>query len=326
MTNLSMEDILKRDTKTGRFVSSAEPSSDADDAPHPEPVKPEAAPPPVAAPEKPKAEVQPDAQPPSTQSGNPPQAPVTPVVAEPQAVPVPGAEKVETDEVKGLKAALAAEKRKRQQIEARFAQPPANQQPVQRQPAQQQPAAIDPIDDPEAFADNLRNSLREEFTVAQLRDRIGMSEEMAREAFTDFDDVMGTDEDGNKLNWLEACHADPSLMEKFRAARFPAKFAYQELRRQKALADIGDPTAYRDKVRKELEAEIAAKASAAPPAQGAAPAHGSPAAAPPASAAPAQPVPQTLAGTPSKAGRDAPEFSGPTDLKDILNPKRFAKS
>jgi hypothetical protein len=121
---------------------------------------------------------------------------------------------------------------------------------------------------------------------------------------------MGTDGDGEDavhLNWIAAVQANPQLFHQFKRAADPVRFAYMELKRQAALKDIGDPVAYRDKVRKEIEAELLAKAGGTAANGAVKPV-----------ARPEQEVPDTLAGSKSVSAREAPEFNGPKPLADIF--------
>lgn len=255
----SLDDILKRDEQ-GRFSKREDPAADT---------------PAIA-----EAPTQPIEQP---AAALPPSG-----VGDKQTGPSPVPEKVESDEVKGLKAELARLRQRNRETA----------QPV-RQP--------DPIKPPSVFEDEEGFTRHVETNVSDMvfEQFLAMSEDIARERFPDFAEVMGTDSDGENdmhVNWLAAVRKDPSLFGKFRQARNPAAFAYQELKRQRDLEEIGDPKAYREKLRKEIEAEFQAKQGLQPQQQ----------------SKPEPNIPDTLAGSASKAARQAPDFSGPKPLNDIF--------
>lgn len=103
----------------------------------------------------------------------------------------------------------------------------------------------------------------------------------------------------------EAAKSDPSLAHKVRGARNPWVEIVNWHKKQQAQAEIGDdPAKYREKLEKEIREKIAAE-SGQPPA-------------PNPSAAPAPRIPQSLATTPSVAGRSSVPFTGPDRLDDIF--------
>lgn len=260
-TEQSLNDILKRDEQ-GRFAKREDAAADvpANDAPSAE---------------MPEADLAATPQP--------------SLVGETKPGPSPVPERVESDEVKALRAELARVRQKNREAA----------QPV-RQPDPVKPPSV--FEDEEGFTNHVQASVSD-MVFEQF---LAMSEDIARERFTDFAEVMGTESDGENdmhVNWLAAVGKDPSLFHKFKAARNPAAFAYQELKRQREVEEIGDPKAYREKLRKEFEAEFLAK-------------QGGQTVQP---TSPEPRIPDTLAGSASKAARQAPEFSGPKPLSDIFN-------
>ena len=211
--------------------------------------------------------------------------------AKPQSDPQPkGVEKAEppsagqkADEMVP-KSALLEERRKRQELEAR----------VQTKQQEQKPPP-DVLEDPDGY----RKHIAHEMEQKVLETRVSISEANARTALADFDEIMGND--GTAFQkWIEAVQSTPGLYDKFAAHPDPVRFAYDHLKRQRALEEIGDPVAYRERVRKEIEAELAAKQTAE---------------------APPEP-PKTTAGTPTKAPRSGPEWSGPKPIGQLLGRKR----
>ncbi len=261
----SLSDIFKRD-ENGRFAKREEVAAEPPVIETPAPTVEVVAP-----------AVETPAAPPPSPTG----------VTNPGPSPVP--EKVENAEVQALKAELARVRRQNRETPAR------PDHPVK-------PPSV--FEDEEAYTNHLTSTIDERVFAAKLE----MSEESARERFTDLKEVMGTVGEGDDtlhMNWVEAVKANPRLFDQFKRAANPVVFAYQELKRQAALKEVGDPLTYRERLRKEIEAELLAKAGGAAPVV-------TPA------AKPAPVIPDTLAGSTSRASREAPEFNGPKPLTDIF--------
>lgn len=217
--------------------------------------------------------------------------------------PSPVPEKVETDEVKALKAELARVRQTRRDI------------PAAVRPEPVRPPSV--FEDEQGYTDHLTSQFEEKLLEA----KIAMSEENAREKFPDLKEVMGTVGEGDEtlhVNWVEAVKANPRLFDQFKRSANPVVFAYQELKRQADIKEIGDPKAYKEKLRQELLAEL--KAGGAQPAPTVTPAII------PAITKPDPIIPDTLAGAPSKGSREAPTWNGPKPLGDITkaSPQRQA--
>lgn len=218
-----------RDEK-GRFLPAtpAEPEKAPEiwlTAPPTEPVQPEVTqPPPV---EPPKVETPPAAS----------------VVAAPAAPVQP----VESPETAAYKKAMREEREKRQAAEAKLRELQTPKQPV------------DPWSDLPGALKSTQEQLREELFL----ERCNLTEEIARQKHTDFDDVREV--------FVEAANANPTLWAQIRQERNPAEFVYREGLRIRELKDVnGDFTAYRSKIEKDIEtrlrAEFEAKYSKATPA------------------------------------------------------------
>lgn len=137
-----------------------------------------------------------------------------------------------------------------------------------------------------------------------LNERFNTSEMVARQQYA----AAGDLEEMIQL-FSEAAQKNPALGMQLQNARHPWEFAYLEGKKLKALQEIGtDPTAYRDKVRAEILAELQAKAGGAAPAQN-----------PAAPAAAEKPgLPQSLAGSRSSAPRGSAAFTGPAPLDSLF--------
>lgn len=134
------------------------------------------------------------------------------------------------------------EKRKRQELERRLAE-------VEK--PQQQEEGPDLFVDPKGFTEGLKNEIKQ--TV--LSERISLSRELMLETKTDYAE--------KEARFVEMAKADASLVAKMNASANPAKFAYDTA--SKAIADeaklklvdeIGDPAAYREKLKAEILAEL----------------------------------------------------------------------
>ena len=138
-------------------------------------------------------------------------------------------------EVKNLdwaKVAYLDEKRKRQELEKRL-------EALENGGKQQQEQAKGPdlFENPEEYLQN-----------RELRLKADISREMMMESKPDYKEKEEV--------FLALAKDDPTLVVKLRKAPNPAKFAYETAVKHKALEEIGDPVAYREKVKAELIAEL----------------------------------------------------------------------
>lgn len=123
-----------------------------------------------------------------------------------------------------------------------------------------------------------------------------MSEVMARRDHPDMEEKLAAFEAAVKQN--------PALQAELMRQQHPWEFAYQQGKRMLAMQEIGDdPTAFRERVRQELMAEIQAQPQTPQPAE----AH-----------APTAALPTSLATARSAAGRSADAYTGPTPFEDLF--------
>lgn len=124
-----------------------------------------------------------------------------------------------------------------------------------------------------------------------INERFNFSEMVLRSQHEDVDE--------NVKVFQEAARQNPALTAQMMAAQHPWKFAYDEGKRLKFAAEIGnDPEAYRKKVEAEVRAQLATQSQQP--------------------AAPAAPsVPQSLANARS-AGARGTTFTGPTPLENLF--------
>lgn len=176
----------------------------------------------------------------------------TQAAAEKEAAPEP-------DEVKGLRAAAAAERKKRQELEAEREAYRAEVERLRQQVAKPQDAEEPYIDeDVKTYVERSKA----EFQQALVQQKLELSEAIAREQHTDFDEKLDTFKDLLK--------SDPNLYNRMVQQPNPAGWMYKtaaEHQQMQKLKEIGDPVKYeaeltarireqeRAKILAELEAE-----------------------------------------------------------------------
>lgn len=159
---------------------------------------------------------------------------VTPPVVTPPVTPPPDPEK------EGYRKAMQAEREKRQALEARLKELESPPKPP-----------VDPWTDlPGALAQQQTQFQK------QLRDqRLLVSEDMAREKYKDFEEVI------NHFN--AAVEQNPALADQMLASRNPAEYAYKQGILHKELGSVnGDPIAYRAKLEADIRASVQAEFNA----------------------------------------------------------------
>lgn len=148
---------------------------------------------------------------------------------QPQATPAQTATPaVEPDEIKGLKAALTAERRKRQELEQR-----AHTQQFDPQRFYQDPQEI------ASFVEQ-----------RQLATAINMSREFAREQYADYDDMEALFE--------EEAMRNPALIAELRQHPAPALFAYKTAKSLKTMREAQDGS-LEARLRAEIEQKVRAE-------------------------------------------------------------------
>lgn len=129
------------------------------------------------------------------------------------------------------KVAYLDEKRKRQELEKRL-------EALEKGGSQQEQAkGPDLFENPEEYLQQ-----------RELRLKADISREFMMESKPDYKEKEGI--------FLALAKDDPTLVVKLRQAQNPAKFAYETAVKHKALEEIGDPVAYREKIKAELIAEL----------------------------------------------------------------------
>lgn len=137
----------------------------------------------------------------------------------------------------GLKAALTAERRKRQEAEEKLRE------------KETKTKIPDPIEDPEGYA----NHLRVENGKVEFKTRIALSRDLMMDAKEDFADKekvfmeLVSDADGNII--------DESLFRRFQESPNPARFAYNHAKEHLEILELKSPD-YKEKLKAELRKEL----------------------------------------------------------------------
>jgi len=148
-------------------------------------------------------------------------------------------------ETEGTMSALKAEREKRQRLE-------------QLQQSAEKPERPDPYEDPDGAAAFDRT----QFEQALLNNKVEVSIALSEATITDFSEVMGKDDDGNFAAWEAYRVKNPHVVQAMLASPNPAQFAYNVLKRERIAEEIGDPVAYREKMRAQIEQELRAELEA----------------------------------------------------------------
>lgn len=184
-------------------------------------------------------------------------------------------------------ATVQDERRKRQEAEQRLKQ--YEQQLAQRR---EQAPPPDWYAEPERAAQAMQQQVQ--FTIVQ--NKVALSQDLAREQYADYDAMEQV--------FTEAANQQPHLWQQLYQHPNPAKFAYQQAKKIKAMQDIGDdPEAFRQRVIAEYQASLGQGQSMPPQPQ----------------AKPRPQLPTSLARTVSTQPRDERgKFAGRAELSDIL--------
>ena len=178
----------------------------------------------------------------------------------------------------------------------------ATKAPAPQATPQQQagPALPDPFLDPEGYAAEVERRAE----LRAMNTRWLDQEETAKDKFGE--EVV----EAAFAALSEAAKSDPSLAVKVRGARNPWVEIVNWHKKQQAQAEIGDdPAAFRERIREEERKKLLAEQNGE-----------SPTPSNPSAPAPLR-IPQSLASTPSAAGRSSMPFTGPDKLGDIFDRK-----
>ena len=186
----------------------------------------------------------------------------------------------------GLEAGIAAERRKRQEIEAQLE---ALRREIQAKPAEPAPPPPSIWDDEQAALQHFGGqAVTAAVQRATFEAKLNQSEFYARKNIDGFSDSW---EDLNK--WLVD---NPSVAQQATADFDPWGYAYRAFQNQRTMQELGatDLETLKAKMREELMAEMQAQQPAAPA------------------------IPRSLSTTRSVSSRNGPAWSGPPSLGDLL--------
>jgi hypothetical protein len=150
----------------------------------------------------------------------------------------------ESTEAAGLKAAMIAERKKRQELEQQL----AAQQEAARLAAEEEKPFLG--EEYEARFGETESKLREEL----VQTKIMMSREFAMDKYSDFAE--------KEAAFLEMAQTNPELVGKMRANANPAAFAYKtvtDAQRIQKLQEMGDPAELEAKIYERVKAELLAE-------------------------------------------------------------------
>jgi hypothetical protein len=150
----------------------------------------------------------------------------------------------ESTEAAGLKAAMIAERKKRQELEQQLA---ATQEAARLAAEEEKPFLGEEY---EARFNEVEARVEERIT----QNRVIMSREFAMEKYDDFAE--------KEAAFLEMADKDPGLIPKMRASANPAAFAYKtvtDAQRIQKLQEMGDPAELEAKIYERVKAELLAE-------------------------------------------------------------------
>jgi hypothetical protein len=213
---------------------------------------------------------------------------VTPPSEAPEATEADDAGPPPADErAKGLEAGIAAERKKRQEIEQQLE---ALRREMAAKP--QEPPAPPPSiweDEHGALGHVKQDAVATAVQQATINARLDMSEMLARQANPDFEEM--------KAEFIQMMQANPVLQQQALADPHPWQKAYQIAKNAKTMAELGatDIQALEAKIREKVMAEMQATPPVAAPR-----------------------IPPSLSTTRSVSSRNGPAWSGPPSLGDLL--------
>ncbi len=200
---------------------------------------------------------------------------------------------VKPPEVTGLEAGIAAERTKRQEAERRVAEFEARIKAMeQRENQRANPPAPppDPLTDPQGFAQTFQQQMQ----AMQINQRVDMSVAVARMKHQDFDQALD--------EWNGLIAQDQNLYTQAVQQKDPAEWAYQHVKRQQLLKEVGDdPASYRTKLEAEIRQKLEAEYQQRTPVHQVIPA-----------------PPPSLAGARSNGRVSDPVWTGPPPLSSLF--------
>lgn len=103
---------------------------------------------------------------------------------------------------------------------------------------------VDLFADPDGF----KKSIKDEIQQENFKTKVNLSREFMLEAKPDYEE--------KEAKFFEMAQADSALVTKMQNHSNPAKFAYETASKQQALDEIGDPVAYKERLKNEILEEL----------------------------------------------------------------------
>lgn len=189
------------------------------------------------------------------------------------------------DAQKGLQAALSAERKKRQEIEAQVESLRREMQAKPAEPAQPPPSLWE---DDQAWQQHFGGQVvSQAVQQATLNARLDMSEMMARQANPDFEEM--------KAEFVKMMQENPVLQQQALGDPHPWQKAYQIAKNARTMQELGatDIQTLEAKIRDQIMAEMQAQPAATR-------------------------IPPSLSTTRNVSSRNGPAWTGPKPLGDLL--------
>ena len=140
-----------------------------------------------------------------------------------------------TDEGKAhwSETAYLDEKRKRQELEKQL-----------EEKSKPKAEEVNLFVDPDGFKKSIKDGIRQE----NFKTKVNLSREFMLEAKPDYEE--------KEAKFFEMAQTDSALVTKMQNHSNPARFAYETASKQQALDEIGDPAAYKERLKKEILEEL----------------------------------------------------------------------
>lgn len=156
--------------------------------------------------------------------------------------PAPGAEDDKTEWTKKM---ALDERRKRQELERRYAELEAKLKTPEGKEE-----VVDFFADPDKALGQVKNEIRIELANAKLE----ISQELMRERYEDYDEL--------ESEFVDLAKDNPVLIKQLSEAKNPAKFAYETALKARKANELNDVDTFREKIRAEEREKIRAELEA----------------------------------------------------------------
>jgi hypothetical protein len=149
------------------------------------------------------------------------------------------------DKTEWTKKMALDERRKRQELERRYAELEAKVKAPEGKDE-----SVDFFADPDRALGQVKNEIRSELANAKLE----ISQELMRERFEDYDEL--------ESEFVDLAKDNPVLLKQLSEAKNPAKFAYETAQKARKASELDNVDTYREKIRAEEREKIRAELEA----------------------------------------------------------------